>query len=135
MQSRWIVMAAAALIGAHAGADEASGFKDRREQESYAIGAQTGRTLKADKGDVDIDLLIRGLKDGYGGGKLRISEDDLRLVMSRVQQELHKNLVLKRRAAAAHAAREPVVRPSAVQDAAGRQSAAREPAGKEAAER
>jgi FKBP-type peptidyl-prolyl cis-trans isomerase FklB len=79
-------------------ADEATVFKDQKEQQSYAIGAQTGRTLKKDNVEIDEAMLIRGLKDGLDGGKMLLSEKELRSVMSRVQQELHKNMVLNRRA-------------------------------------
>jgi FKBP-type peptidyl-prolyl cis-trans isomerase len=77
---------------------DASAFKDRKQQHSYAIGAQTGRTLRKDNVDIDTAMLMRGLKDGLGGDKLLLSENELRAVMSQVQQELHKNMVLNRRA-------------------------------------
>jgi FKBP-type peptidyl-prolyl cis-trans isomerase FklB len=98
MKQAGIWLALAMLISAGAVADDASPFKDRVQQESYAIGAQTGRTLKKDMAEVDADMLIRGLKDGLGGQKLLLSEDELHAVMSHVQQELHKNMVLNRRA-------------------------------------
>ncbi len=102
MKMRWTVLAIAALMSAGARADEASAFKDRTEQESYAIGAQTGRTLKKDNVDINVGQLIRGLQDGLGGGKLQMSEQELRAVMSRVQQDLHRNMVINRRAAGEH---------------------------------
>jgi FKBP-type peptidyl-prolyl cis-trans isomerase len=91
-------MVAAAMPGGAAQAEESSPFKDRKEQDSYAIGAQTGRTLRKDNVEIDETMLVRGLKDGLGGGRLLLSEQDLRTVMSHVQQELHKNMVLNRRA-------------------------------------
>jgi FKBP-type peptidyl-prolyl cis-trans isomerase FklB len=98
MKQTWILLALTALLPVGAWADEASPFKDRVQQESYAIGAQTGRTLKKDMAAIDTVMLLRGLKDGLGGEKLLLSEDELRAVMSQVQQELHKNMVLNRRA-------------------------------------
>ncbi len=98
MNRAWTWLMLAALMSAGALADDASPFKNRKEQESYAIGAQTGRTLKKDNVDIDAGMLIRGLKDGLGGEKLLLSENELRAVMSSVQQELHKNMVLNRRA-------------------------------------
>lgn len=99
MSFRWTVTLLALLAGAQAAATEATPFKDYRQQQSYAIGAQTGRTLKKDNVDIDVELVVRGLRDGLAGGKLRMSEQDLRAVMSRVQQDLHRNQVLNRRAA------------------------------------
>jgi FKBP-type peptidyl-prolyl cis-trans isomerase len=93
-----MLLALTVLLSTGAMAEDASPFKDRRQQESYAIGAQTGRTLKKDDVDIDAAMLIRGLKDGLAGEKLLLSENELRAVMSSVQQQLHKNMVLNRRA-------------------------------------
>ena len=100
MRRGWTWLAVAAVLSAPSWSEDASPFKDRVQEESYAIGAQTGRTLKKDMAQVDVDLLIRGLRDGLGGGSLLLSGDSLHAVMSRVQQELHKNMVLNRRALA-----------------------------------
>jgi FKBP-type peptidyl-prolyl cis-trans isomerase FklB len=97
IQKSLAIVTVAMLSGA-AMAEEASPFKDRQQQDSYAIGAQTGRTLRKDNVPIDEKMLVRGLKDGLGGGKLLLSEKDLHVVMSHVQQELHKNMVLNRRA-------------------------------------
>lgn len=91
--------ATGALADDGASSQEFKEFKDAKDQQSYAIGAQTGRTLKKDNVDINVDLLMRGLKDGLDGGKLQMSENDMRAVMSRVQQDLHKNMVMNRRQA------------------------------------
>jgi len=93
-----IAVMVAALWAMQALAEDASAFKDRKAQESYAIGAQTGRTLRKDNVDIDSKMLIRGLQDGLGDKKLLLSEKDLRAVMTVVQQEIRKNMVMNRRA-------------------------------------
>jgi FKBP-type peptidyl-prolyl cis-trans isomerase FklB len=93
-----LALVVGAMLAGTAMAEEPSPFKDRQQQDSYAIGAQTGRTLRKDNVQIDEKMLIRGLRDGLGGGKLLLSEKDLHVVMSHVQQELHKNMVLNRRA-------------------------------------
>jgi FKBP-type peptidyl-prolyl cis-trans isomerase FklB len=98
MKSKWTLLAMGLLMSASTLAADASPFKDQKEQQSYAIGAQTGRTLKKDNVDIDEAMLIRGLKDGLGGDRMLLSEKELRAVMSHVQQELHKNMVMNRRA-------------------------------------
>lgn len=91
----------ACLAGpAFADDDDAAVLKDRKAQESYAIGAQTARTLRKDHVEVDVELLVRGLRDGFGDDRLLMSEQDLKAVMSRVQQDVHKNMVIDRRAEA-----------------------------------
>ncbi len=98
MKLKWILSVLALCASAGALAGEVSPFKDQKEQDSYAIGAQTGRTLKKDNVEIDVEMLIRGLRDGLSGERMLVSEKELRSVMTRVQQELHKNMVLNRRA-------------------------------------
>jgi FKBP-type peptidyl-prolyl cis-trans isomerase FklB len=42
-------------------------LKTPKEKFSYAVGADTGNRLRKEKIDVDIDLIIRGLKDSLAG--------------------------------------------------------------------
>ncbi|HET7755674.1 MAG TPA: FKBP-type peptidyl-prolyl cis-trans isomerase N-terminal domain-containing protein [Steroidobacteraceae bacterium] len=97
-----IALVLAAVCGASSArsADRQPGFKDRAAQESYAIGAQTARNLRKDDVAINLDMLVRGLRDGFGDGELLLSEKELRAVMSRVQQDIHRNMVLNRRAEA-----------------------------------
>ena len=99
MSFRWITMLAATLVGTQVLAADAVRFSDFKDQQSYAIGAQTGRTLKKDNVEINVELLVRGLRDALAGEPLQMSEADLRAVMNHVQQDLHKNLVLNRRMA------------------------------------
>lgn len=78
----------------------ASAFKDLAAQESYAIGAQTARTLRKDGVPLDVEMLLQGFRDGSGDGKLLLDEKELKAVMLRVQQDVHRNMVLNRRALA-----------------------------------
>ncbi len=89
-------LVAACLAGTVRAEDDAAPM-DRKAQESYAIGAQTARTLRKDHVDVDVEMLVRGLRDGFGDDRLLLSEQDLKAVMSRVQQDVHKNMVINRR--------------------------------------
>ena len=98
MRTKCLALAIASLLASQAFADDAASFKDLKQQESYAIGAQTARTLRQDNVDIDVDMLVRGLRDGLSDGKLMMTDKELRAVMSRVQQELHKNMVTNRRA-------------------------------------
>jgi FKBP-type peptidyl-prolyl cis-trans isomerase FklB len=103
VQLKWITLALWGLAGSSLALAQATGegqsaFKTRAAQESYAIGAQTARTLRKDGVEIDAAMLVQGLKDGLGNGKLKMDEKELRAVMSRVQQDVHKNSVLNRRA-------------------------------------
>ena len=66
--------AAVALSGAAFAAD-APELKTDKEKLSYSIGMDIGGNLKRQSVEVDPDLLAKGVKDSYGGGKAILTED------------------------------------------------------------
>jgi FKBP-type peptidyl-prolyl cis-trans isomerase FklB len=98
MQMKCIALAATVLLATTAYAEDAGAFKDKKQQQSYAIGAQTARTLRRDSVDVDEEMLVRGIRDGLADARLLLSDKELRAVMSHVQQDIHRNMVMNRRA-------------------------------------
>ena len=98
MRMTCIVLALAITVAAPAVAADVPVFQDKKAQESYAIGAQTARTLRKDGIVLDVEMLIRGFRDGVSDGKLLLSEKELRSVMTHVQQDVHRNMVFNRRA-------------------------------------
>jgi FKBP-type peptidyl-prolyl cis-trans isomerase FklB len=83
-------------LAAACGADEPA-LKTQKDQISYGVGVQTGRNLRKDGVEVDLDLLIRGIKDGLGGDKLLVSEKEFRQIMNSFQGELRKKIAANRR--------------------------------------
>jgi FKBP-type peptidyl-prolyl cis-trans isomerase FklB len=76
-----------ALSGASFAAD-APELKNDREKISYSIGMDIGGNLKRGSVDVDPDLLAKGLKDSYGGGKTLLTEDQARQAIAEFQKAL-----------------------------------------------
>jgi FKBP-type peptidyl-prolyl cis-trans isomerase FklB len=81
------VCAAVALSGAAFAAD-APELKNDKEKISYSIGMGLGGDLKRGSIDVDPDLLAKGLKDSYGGGKTLLTEDEARQAFMTFQKAL-----------------------------------------------
>jgi FKBP-type peptidyl-prolyl cis-trans isomerase FklB len=79
--------AAVALSGAAFAAD-APELKTDKEKLSYSIGMDIGGNLKRGSLEVDPDLLARGLKDSYGGGKTILTEDEARKTIADFQKTL-----------------------------------------------
>jgi FKBP-type peptidyl-prolyl cis-trans isomerase FklB len=50
-------------------------LKTDREKASYAIGANIGRGMKKDAVDLDPNLIARGIKDAFSGGKLLLTDE------------------------------------------------------------
>ncbi|HEV2522908.1 MAG TPA: FKBP-type peptidyl-prolyl cis-trans isomerase [Candidatus Acidoferrales bacterium] len=89
---------AAAAAPAPAAGQELSTEKDKL---SYAIGMEMGKGVKAGGLDVDTNLMMRGLKDAISGGKSLMTEEELRQVITKVQQEIRQKQTQAAQAAAA----------------------------------
>jgi len=79
--------AAVALSGAAFAADPPE-LKTDKEKISYSIGMDIGGNLKRQSIEVDPDLIAKGLKDGYGGGKTILTEDQARQAIADFQKTL-----------------------------------------------
>ena len=76
-----------ALSGAAFAAD-APEFKGDKEKVSYSIGMDIGGNLRRGSIEVDPDMLAKGLKDSYGGGKTLLTEDQARQAIEAFQKTL-----------------------------------------------
>jgi FKBP-type peptidyl-prolyl cis-trans isomerase len=87
------------LLAAHAGA-ETTALVTPKEKISYGMGVDVARNFKKHDVDVDLDLLVKGLKDGLAGTKLLLPEKELRSVLAGFQVEVRQKMAQSRRAAA-----------------------------------
>jgi FKBP-type peptidyl-prolyl cis-trans isomerase FklB len=55
---------------------------------SYGIGMSTGRSIKAQEVDLDLDMYIQGLRDGMASAKPKYTEQQLRTAMGMLQREM-----------------------------------------------
>jgi FKBP-type peptidyl-prolyl cis-trans isomerase len=76
-------------------------LKTEKDKLSYAIGLETGKGIKAQGIDIDPDLLSRGLKDAMSGGKALLSDDELRQVITKLQQDIRSKQAQIQQATAA----------------------------------
>lgn len=84
----WLAVLGVALLASRAGAEEAAVLKTQKEKVSYGIGVDLAKSFRSQGIEVDLDLLVRGFKDGLSGGKLLIPEADLRTVLADFRAEL-----------------------------------------------
>ncbi|MGE0527081.1 MAG: FKBP-type peptidyl-prolyl cis-trans isomerase [Bdellovibrionales bacterium] len=62
-------------------------MKSPKQQASYTIGAQFGKSLKAQNLDLDTAALAAGIIDGYNGGPLKMTEAEMDASMRRLGEE------------------------------------------------
>ena len=85
------VVAAVAAVLSFAGlvsAEEDLVPKDQKGKISYSYGVDTGTRLKNISAGVDLDLFIKGVKDGLSGTKPLMSDQEIRDTVASIQKEI-----------------------------------------------
>jgi len=97
---RWIAVLGVLVLSAQVSVAETPTLESGRGKVSYAVGVNLARTFKKQNIDVDLDLVMKGLKDGLSGERLLMPEREYREVMQQFQGEVRRAMVLDLRTAA-----------------------------------
>lgn len=65
-------------------------LKTLKEKASYAVGMNYGTGLRKQAVDIDPAIAARGLRDALAGGKMLLSEEEMRTVLTQLQADLRK---------------------------------------------
>ena len=71
-------------------AQEEQILKTSKEKVSYGIGVDAAKNFQQKKLDIDLEMLIKGLRDGFSGSKLLISDEEIRTAFADLQEELNR---------------------------------------------
>jgi FKBP-type peptidyl-prolyl cis-trans isomerase len=63
-------------------------LKTDKDKVSYAIGVNIGKSMRKDAVDIDPTIFSRGMKDALGGGKLLLTDDEMKIALTKLQGEL-----------------------------------------------
>jgi FKBP-type peptidyl-prolyl cis-trans isomerase FklB len=88
MKRSLIFVLAFFLLAGQAVAQESSVLKSQKDKVSYALGVDIGKSLKGHSVDLDPDLLAKGIKDAFSGGKALLSEEEIRETLNALQKEM-----------------------------------------------
>lgn len=88
MRYMMIIAAATLLLTVQAGADETRPLKTQKDRISYVIGADQVKNFKRQGIDVDLEFVIRGMRDAAAGGKLLIGESEGQKILADYSIEL-----------------------------------------------
>lgn len=69
-------------------AAEESPFKSTKEKASYALGMNIGKQLRQNNAEIDTDVYMKALKEALGGGKLLLTDEQVRETLTTWQTEL-----------------------------------------------
>jgi FKBP-type peptidyl-prolyl cis-trans isomerase FklB len=63
-------------------------LKTDKDKISYAIGVNIGKSMRKDTVDIDPAIFSRGMKDALAGGKLLLTDDEMKVALTKLQTEL-----------------------------------------------
>jgi FKBP-type peptidyl-prolyl cis-trans isomerase FklB len=93
MQRKWILAIGMGLLTTlAAGAQDAPELKTDKDKLSYALGMQFGEGFHKQGIDVDPATFAKAFAEAYAGGKLAMSEDDMRAVLTKAQQDMRAKM-------------------------------------------
>jgi FKBP-type peptidyl-prolyl cis-trans isomerase FklB len=84
----WVIAIAVPALAA----DESPAPTSKKDKISYSIGMDIGSNLKRQELDLNADALAAGLKDALSGGKTKLTQDEVRQVLTDFQQELQAKM-------------------------------------------
>jgi FKBP-type peptidyl-prolyl cis-trans isomerase FklB len=97
-----IAILACGLMACGASAQDAPAtLKTQKDKLSYAIGMEMGKGVKAQGLDVDPNVVSQGLKDAVTGGKSLMSDEELKTVITALQDDIKQKQMQAQEAAAA----------------------------------
>ena len=85
MNLKWMAVLVMTLLAAQVFAEEPLVLKTQTDKENYSTGINIVRTLKQQGGEVNLDVVIKGMMDGLTGQKLLMTEDELGKTMAALQ--------------------------------------------------
>jgi FKBP-type peptidyl-prolyl cis-trans isomerase len=71
-----------------------------KDKISYSVGVDIARNFRKQEVDFDVDVLIRGLKDATGDGKLALNEKEVRRVLNGFQGDVRRKMAANRKISA-----------------------------------
>ncbi len=100
MKLKCMAIAGVLLLTAQVNAQETQMLKSQKEKVSYSLGADMAKNFKKLGVEIDMEILMKGMKDVFAGEKPLMSDDEIRATMTALQTELRQKQVETAKAAA-----------------------------------
>jgi FKBP-type peptidyl-prolyl cis-trans isomerase len=88
MKRKWIIILGVGILAVQGNAQEPMALKTEKDKVSYGIGVGAARNFKRQGVEIDLDMVVKGLRDELSGAKLLLSEEDLSAAMTTFQTEM-----------------------------------------------
>lgn len=70
-------------------------LKTEKQKQSYAIGLNIGKNMQKDGVEIDSAAMLRGIKDAVAGGKVLMTDEEIKTTLTALSGELKKKQELK----------------------------------------
>jgi len=100
MDLKWTAILGLWLVAAQVCAEEPVVLTTQKDKVNYGIGVNLARNFKQQGIEIDLDLVIKGMRDEFSGQKILMSEKELGAIMAAFQTENRQKQVQARRIAA-----------------------------------
>lgn len=100
MTRKLIAVLGTMLLATQVSAAEIKELKTQKDKMSYGIGVSMARSLKDQGIDVEVDVLIKGVRDVFGGKKLLMTDAEFKATMGQFQKEMQQKMMETRKKAA-----------------------------------
>lgn len=98
-QMKWMVLSGLLLASNALWSAESVTIKSDNDKLSYSIGASIGKNLKNESAEIDLAIMIEGIKASLNGDKSLLSEKEIRQVMNDYQTQLRQRAQVKKQLA------------------------------------
>jgi FKBP-type peptidyl-prolyl cis-trans isomerase FklB len=98
-QLKWVVWGGLFLASTAGWSGEPLTIKTDKDKLSYSIGASIGKNLKSESAEIDLAVLIEGIKASLNGDKSLLTEKEIRQVMNDYQTQLRQRAQVKKQLA------------------------------------
>jgi FKBP-type peptidyl-prolyl cis-trans isomerase FklB len=87
MKVRWTVVLGVLFLASQSLAAEEPALKTQKEKLSYAIGMNIGSNMKQQGVEIDLEIMMKALKDTLAGNKPKLSEQEIKDTLAAFQKE------------------------------------------------
>src|ERR1041385_2854019 len=88
MRIAWMLLVCLGIMVIQVPAQKTVTLKTKKDKVSYSIGMNIGHNFKAQSIDVDLDIVLKGMKDALSDGKLLMTEEEAQTIMNEFQKEM-----------------------------------------------
>ena len=90
MSGKLLAFLAFGFLAANVCADVAPALKTQKQKVSYSVGVDVAKRFAKMGMDLDLDVFIKGFKDGFSGNKTLMTDDEMHATMTAFQSDLMK---------------------------------------------